>query len=55
MRGARRRSRYCVLMITLPTAHAGHWLVDLLYVAPVLAVVAWIGGKALLDRRRDPR
>lgn len=32
-------------------AHVGHWLADLLYVAPVLVVAAWIGGRALLDRR----
>lgn len=38
-------------MTVLP-AHAGHWLAELMYVAPVLAVVIWIGVRALLDRRR---
>ena len=32
-------------------AHAGHWLVNLLYVMPVLIVVGYIGVRALLDRR----
>ena len=38
--------------MTLPLAHAGHWLADLLYVAPVVGIVIWIGVKSLLDRRR---
>ena len=32
-------------------AHVGHWLLDLLYVLPVLVVVAFISVRALLDRR----
>ena len=32
-------------------AHVGHWLLDLLYVFPVLVVVAWISIRALLDKR----
>jgi hypothetical protein len=32
-------------------AHVGHWAADLLYVLPVLVVVAWISVRALLDRR----
>ncbi len=32
-------------------AHVGHWAADLLYVLPVLVVVAWISIRALLDRR----
>jgi hypothetical protein len=34
-------------------AHVGHWAADLLYVLPVLVVVAWIAIRALLDRRAD--
>ena len=37
--------------MTLPLAHAGHWLADLLYVLPVLVVVGWIAVRALMDRR----
>jgi hypothetical protein len=39
-------------------AHAGHWLVETLYVVPVVAVVMWISIRSLLDRRRaraEPR
>jgi hypothetical protein len=39
----------------LPIAHAGHWLAETLYVAPVIVVVTWISVKALLDRRREGR
>lgn len=35
-----------------PLAHAGHWLAQLLYVAPVIVVVGWIAARAVLDRRR---
>ena len=37
----------------LPLAHATHLLVDLIYIAPVLLVVAWIGLNSLKDRRRE--
>jgi hypothetical protein len=36
-------------------AHAGHWIAEALYVAPVVIVVGWISVKALLDRRRERR
>ena len=36
-------------------AHAGHWLVETLYVMPVVVIVVWISVKALLDRRRERR
>ena len=39
-------------MTPLPLAHAGHWLVDVLYVLPVVVIVGWISVRALLDRRR---
>ena len=32
-------------------AHVGHWLLDLMYVLPVLVVVGWISVRALLDKR----
>lgn len=38
-------------MITLPIAHAGHWLVSLLYLAPVVILV----GALLVARARDGR
>ena len=34
-----------------PLAHAGHWLVQLLYVAPLVLAVAVLGYQALKDRR----
>ena len=34
-----------------PVAHVGHWLVETLYVLPVLVVVAFISVRAILDRR----
>ena len=34
-----------------PLAHAGHWLVQLLYVAPLVIVVGVLGYQALKDRR----
>jgi hypothetical protein len=36
-------------------AHVGHWLVETLYVMPVVVIVVWISVKALLDRRRERR
>lgn len=41
--------------MTAPLAHTGHWLVDALYVAPVVAVVVWISVRSLRDRRREAR
>ncbi len=38
-----------------PVAHVGHWLVDVLYAAPVLVVVGWITARALLEQRRARR
>jgi hypothetical protein len=39
--------------MTLPVAHAGHWLAELMYVAPVLAIVVWIAIRSIIDRRRE--
>ena len=36
-------------------AHAGHWLVELMYVLPVVVIVVWISIRAVLDRRREDR
>jgi hypothetical protein len=41
--------------MTLPLAHAGHWLAELMYVAPVVVIVGWIGVRSLLDRRQERR
>jgi hypothetical protein len=38
----------------LPVAHAGHVLVDLLTVSPVLVLVAWFAVISIRDRRRGP-
>lgn len=35
-----------------PLAHAGHWLLEMLYVLPVVVIVMWISVKSMLDRRR---
>ena len=39
----------------VPLAHAGHWLAELLYVAPVLVIVGWIGVRSLIDKRAERR
>ena len=33
-------------------AHAGHWLVNVVYVVPVLGFLAWLAVTAIRDRRR---
>jgi len=33
-------------------AHAGHWLVNVLYLAPLIIVLLVLGYQALRDRRR---
>lgn len=38
--------------MTPPIAHAGHYLVDLLYIAPLVFVLGALGFSALRDRRR---
>jgi len=35
-----------------PLAHAGHWLVDLIYLAPLLALAVALGVGKLRERRR---
>jgi hypothetical protein len=38
--------------VILPIAHAGHWAVDMLYVAPLLIAVAVLGVQSMKDRRK---
>jgi len=35
-----------------PIAHAGHYLIDLLYLAPLVVVFIALGFQSLRDRRR---
>ena len=37
------------------SAHIGHWYAELLYLGPVLVVVAWLGVSNLREKRRDRR
>jgi len=37
--------------MSLPIAHSGHWLVNLLYVAPLVVAVGVLGYQSLKDRR----
>jgi hypothetical protein len=46
---------YAVSMLTMPTAHAGHVLVDLLTLVPVALLAAWFIFIALRERRRGSR
>jgi hypothetical protein len=41
------------LMLTI--AHAGHWAVNLLYVAPLLIAVTVLGYQSMKDRRQIRR
>jgi membrane protein implicated in regulation of membrane protease activity len=36
-----------------PIAHAGHWSITLIYLAPFAVVAAWIARDNLRRRRRD--
>ena len=36
-----------------PLAHTGHWLIQVLYVVPVVVIVVWISIKSVIDRRRE--
>ena len=36
-----------------PIAHAGHWFISLLYVAPVVAVVGALAIQSRRERARD--
>ena len=36
----------------LPLAHAGHWLVNLAYLAPVVGFLGWLGWVTVKERRQ---
>ena len=40
-----------LIALTIPLAHAGHWLASLLYLVPVII----LGGGILWQRRNDKR
>lgn len=40
-------------MSFVPIAHAGHWLVGLLYLVPLVVVVAMLTVSSLRDRRAE--
>ncbi len=35
-----------------PLAHTGHWLINVLYILPLVVVLAVLGRQQLKDRRR---
>ena len=39
--------------MTLPLAHSGHWLINVLYVLPLIIALAVLGWQARKDRRRN--
>lgn len=39
--------------MTLPIAHTGHWLVNVLYLVPLLAVVAMLVVSSMRDKRAE--
>jgi hypothetical protein len=38
--------------MTLPIAHAGHWLISIAYFLPVVAFLAWLAITQIRERRR---
>lgn len=36
--------------MTLVLAHAGHWITSVIYVAPLIAFLLWLGFIAVRDR-----
>lgn len=39
--------------MNVPIAHAGHWLVNILYLVPLLVVVAMLTVSSVRDRRAE--
>ena len=39
----------------VPIAHAGHWLVNIAYLVPVLGFLVWLGLTTWRDRRAERR
>ena len=37
----------------VPLAHAGHWIVNVLYLVPLLLVIAMLGVSSIRDRRAE--
>lgn len=42
-------------MTAPPLAHVGHWWTSILYIAPVVLVVAWLAVQSWRAKRRDQR
>jgi hypothetical protein len=40
-------------MSAVPIAHAGHWIVNILYIVPLVVVVAMLGISSVRDRRAE--
>ena len=40
-------------MMTPPIAHAGHWIADLLYVAPLAVALGFLFVQSRRDKRRE--
>jgi hypothetical protein len=41
--------------VTLPIAHAGHWLTGIAYFLPVIAFLVWLGITQYRERRSRGR
>jgi hypothetical protein len=39
--------------MTLPIAHAGHWIADLLYLLPLAIALGFLGVQAIRDRNDE--
>jgi hypothetical protein len=40
-------------MTALPIAHAGHWLVNVLYIVPLVVIVGMLMVSSIKDRRAE--
>lgn len=47
-----RGGRRVIASIAPPLAHAGHWATSLLFLAPILIVIALVAVQSVRDRRR---
>jgi hypothetical protein len=43
------------MAVLLPIAHAGHWLVNAAYLAPVVGFLGWLGWVTWKERREEGR
>jgi hypothetical protein len=39
--------------MTLPIAHAGHWITTIAYFLPVVVFLGWLGITQIRERRRN--